>query len=161
MVVEHHLGPADAGHGPHGRVGVGHHQVGEVGGAEIGRQAQMDPDGVALDLEGGHEPEVGQGLVQLGVPHRAQRLQHRGAVDRGAAGARPPGSDRLGHSLCPPTLASTGIAGFSVTSGPVPSSPALTPSGTLRSYSLAAFSPRIFFFALAVSSGYSFSIGYW
>ena len=41
VVVQHHLRPADAVHRGHRVVGVGHHEEGEVGRAEVGRQPQL------------------------------------------------------------------------------------------------------------------------
>jgi hypothetical protein len=104
---------ADAGHGAHGVVGVGHHEEGEVRRAEERRQAQPHPHGpVGADLARLDEVEGGDRLVELRVEHRVQRGVHRVAVDprqdRGHAGA---------PSGCSTSFASSWAAGVPASSG--------------------------------------------
>ena len=77
MVLQHDLCPVDARHAAHRLVGVRHHQKGEVGRAEVRGQPQPD---VRDPLRGHgarrHEAERGHRLVQLGVAHRVQGVQH-------------------------------------------------------------------------------------
>ena len=77
VVFEHHLRRAHAGQGRHRVVGVGHHQEGEVGRAEIRREPQPDL-GVPVRGHGARrdEAERGDRLVQLRVPHRVKRGQY-------------------------------------------------------------------------------------
>ena len=77
VVFEHHLRRAHAGQGRHRVVGVGHHQEGEVGRAEIRREPQPDL-GVPVRGDGARrdEAERGDRLVQLRVPHRLERGQY-------------------------------------------------------------------------------------
>ena len=73
-----------------GRARVGHHQVGEVGRAEVGRQPQAHGDRVAVDHDVGHEAEVGQRLVELGVPDACEGVQDLRVRDHaGLSGSEP------------------------------------------------------------------------
>jgi hypothetical protein len=72
VVLELDLGLPNARHGTDRIVGVGHHQPGEIGRAEIRRESQPD---VCHPVRGHgarrDETERGHWLVQLGVAHRA------------------------------------------------------------------------------------------
>ena len=67
----------DVGHPrdrPDRRLGVGSHDVGEVGGAEVRRQPEGDGDLPAVDPDLLDEPQIGDGLVEFGVADGGQRL---------------------------------------------------------------------------------------
>ena len=74
-VVEDNADPADARHREHRLPSVRDHQVGEVRGAEEGREAQSHGDCVSLYLQIRDEPEIGHGLVQLRVPDAGEGVQ--------------------------------------------------------------------------------------
>src|SRR5437588_565777 len=120
----------------HRVVGVGDHEEGEVGRAEVGRQPQPYP-GVPVGGDGARrdEAERGDRLVQLRVAHRRQRAEYPRAVDEGGA-----------HT-CSTNRASSCAAGV-----PSPAS-SRYPAGTSMPYSLAALRPRIFFLVAVLTRG--------
>ena len=73
--------PLGARHPPHRLVGVPHHQVREVGGAPVGRQAQGDVNVALPHLHRAHELELHQRAVELGVDHAVHRIPHGGGAD--------------------------------------------------------------------------------
>jgi len=88
VVLKHDRSAPHAGQDRHRVVGVRHHQVGEVGRAEVRGQPQPDL-GVAVRGDGArrHKPEGGDRLVQFEVAHRLQRRQQallRGSNSRSA-----------------------------------------------------------------------------
>ena len=80
---------------------VGDHEVGEVRGAEVRGQPEVDLGLTALDFERGDKVQIGYGLVELGVPDAREGAQDLVLLD---------------HPL---------TSGFSLTSKPV-SWPAVT-----------------------------------
>src|SRR6516165_3586724 len=56
------------------------HQIGEIDRAPAGRQAQRDADMARTELQRAHKAQIEDRLVQLGVEHLRQPLQHSRAV---------------------------------------------------------------------------------
>ncbi len=77
MVLEHDLGAQHTRYAADRLVGVGDHEEGEVGRAEVRRQPEVDV-GHAVRGHGARrdEPQRGDGFVELRIAHRAQRGQH-------------------------------------------------------------------------------------
>src|SRR5579859_262200 len=126
VVFEGHMHLTDARHAE-GRFACVHgHQVGKIRRAPEGGQPQHDLDSAAVDADAVHEPELDERLVELRIADRAEGRQH-GLLGDGT------GTGRLDFD-------------HAVTAT---WKPAL--DGTGRSYSLAAFNPRIFFLSSSVS----------
>ena len=82
MILEHDLGPVHPGGGGHRVVGVGHHQEGEVGRAEVGGQPEPDlRSTVGGDGARGDEAQRRDRLVELRIPDGIQGGKHPRYLD--------------------------------------------------------------------------------
>ena len=130
VVLELDRHVADLGQPAHDLARVGCHQEREVRRALWRGQPQDDLDiAVGADLARGHEPEPGDRLIELGVVNLGERVD-----------------DALARHADSTSCASSFAAG-------VPPFFSCSSAGTSMSYSLAAFSPMIFFLVSVVGCG--------
>ncbi len=78
MIIDQHPNLPDSPECPQCIEGIGGHQVGEVRRAECGRQPQMDGDSAIVDEHRPDEPEIGDGLVELGIGDRRECVEDLG-----------------------------------------------------------------------------------